>query len=684
MLFLVVTAACCLASAPPAAHSVSAGSLGSPQGARETAPSTASSVATAAASSDEAQGTAYFEFLKGRRLESLGQPVEALAAYERASRLEPASAQIRAEIAALHARNNRPDEAVAAAKSALKLDADNAEAYWVLGTVYAALTEAREEENAGRQLKGQGPVAPQPALPARKEIIGYLEKARPARLYDNSLHMTLARLYLDEENWAKAIEVTSYVVEREPGAVDAAYMLAQAYEGAGKVNDAIAALEEAILVDPDSPRALVYLGELYGRVKKHEDAAAAFGRAAELRPGTLDLRLRQAGALVAAGRATAARDLLRETSELHAKEPRVLYLLAEVERSLQDYDGAEATARKLIALAPKQPFGPHALAQVYAQRHNYKAVIDTLTPLVTGVEQSTADSRTYAPIWVSLGYAHQELGDFDKAIASFERAKRAGGDDVAYDAYLVQANIAAGRNAKAVELAAAARARQPKNLRLMNLEAQARLQNGDTTKAIEILEQAVQAFPNDVQAHVALASVFSEARQFNRAEDVLTKASTQFPADINVPFQLGAVLEEQNRPADAERAFRKALAIDPMHAPTLNYLGYMLAERGQRLEEAVTLIAQAVKIDPFNGSYLDSLGWAYFKQGKLDQAREYLVKAGEQMPVNSVVQEHVGDVLFALHDVNGAIAAWQRALKGDGRSIDRAGIERKITQAQKK
>ncbi len=63
----------------------------------------------------------------------------------------------------------------------------NPEACWVLGTVYAALTEAREEENAGRQQKGQPPAAaPQPALPPRGEIIGYLGEARPARLYDNS------------------------------------------------------------------------------------------------------------------------------------------------------------------------------------------------------------------------------------------------------------------------------------------------------------------------------------------------------------------------------------------------------------------------------------------------------------------------------------------------------------------
>ena len=363
MLFLVV------------ALSVSAGTLGSPQG------SSAAASASSAPSSDETQGTAYFEFLKGRHLESLGQPVEALAAYERASKLEPASAQIRAEIAALHARNNRPDEAITAANAALKLDADNPEAHWVLGTVYAALVEAREEERSDRQLRGQPrTAAAQPALPARAEIIGHLEKARPSRLYDNSLAMALSRLYLDDENWPKAIEVMSYVVEREPGAVDAAYMLAQAYEGAGKLNDAIATLEEATTVDPESPRALIYLGELYGRARRHEDAAGAFDRAAEQRPGVLDIRLRQAAALVSAGRATAARDLLRQTADAHAKEPRVLYLLAEVERSLQDYDAAEATARRLIALAPKQPFGPHALAQVYAQRHNYLSLIHISEP----------------------------------------------------------------------------------------------------------------------------------------------------------------------------------------------------------------------------------------------------------------------------------------------------------------
>ncbi len=309
--------------------------------------------------------------------------------------------------------------------------------------------------------------------------------------------MTLARLYLDEENWAKAIDVTSYVVEREPGAVDAAFMLAQAYEGAGKLNEAIAALEEATLVDPDSPRALHVsrrpLRPRAASTRKRPTRSTAprrCGRACWISGCVRRARWS------ARGRAAAARDLLRETAELHAKEPRVLYLLAEVERSLQDYDGAEADraqADRPRAEAAVRPARARAGLRAAPQ---LQGVIDTLTPVVNGVDQPTANSRPYAPIWVSLGYAHQELGDFDKAIASFERAKRAGGDDVSYDAYLVQANLAAGRTAEG-RGARGGRARDaaeepaPDESRSAGAPAARRFR----PKAIEILEQRGEGLP---------------------------------------------------------------------------------------------------------------------------------------------------------------------------------------------
>ena len=110
----------------------------------------------------------------------------------------------------------------------------------------------------------------------------------------------------------------------------------------------------------------------------------------------------------------------------------------------------------------------------------------------------------------------------------------------------------------------------------------------------------------------------------------------------------------------------------------------MLADRGERLDESVELIERAIERDPHNGSYLDSLGWAYYKLDRLDLAEPPLRAASDQLQRNSVVQDHLGDLLNRLERYAEAIDAWQRALEGDGEEIDRALIERKISDAQRR
>ena len=106
----------------------------------------------------------------------------------------------------------------------------------------------------------------------------------------------------------------------------------------------------------------------------------------------------------------------------------------------------------------------------------------------------------------------------------------------------------------------------------------------------------------------------------------------------------------------------------------------MLAERGQRLDEAVDLVQRALKLEPGNPSFLDSLGWAYYQQGKLDLADPPLTEAAVKLPNNSVIQDHLGDLRFKQQRFADAAAAWERALNGDGESIDRTAIEKKIVR----
>jgi tetratricopeptide (TPR) repeat protein len=129
---------------------------------------------------------------------------------------------------------------------------------------------------------------------------------------------------------------------------------------------------------------------------------------------------------------------------------------------------------------------------------------------------------------------------------------------------------------------------------------------------------------------------------------------------------------------------RQLVTLDPGNADALNYLGYMLAERGQQLDEAIRLVRRALDIEPNNPNYLDSLGWAYYRRGDYDQAEKYLAPAAQQMPRNSTVQDHMGDILARRGRWQDAIASWMRALQGDGDDIDKAALEKKINDARGK
>ena len=154
------------------------------------------------------------------------------------------------------------------------------------------------------------------------------------------------------------------------------------------------------------------------------------------------------------------------------------------------------------------------------------------------------------------------------------------------------------------------------------------------------------------------------------------------PEEPNFVYQYAQLLEESGRVTEAERALRDLLARDPKDANALNSLGYMFADRGERLDEAVTLLQQALAIEPGNPSYLDSLGWALFKQGKLGQAEKPLADAAASLPGSSVVQDHLGDLRFRQERYQDAIAAWERALAGDGQPVHFAEIQKKLGEAR--
>jgi len=516
--------------------------------------------------------------------------------------------------------NDDVNGAIAAYKRAMALDPSAAEIPAELAALYMRQSRAQDALDAAAQA-----LKIDPANREANRVAGFVYAALGDGLRGANRRPVPGGK--PDENLAKALAHLEKALERPAGDADpnVRATLARVYVRTGAYTKAIALLTDLVNQEPGWQEGPFMLAEA---------------------------KTRQASALLQLGtRADAgtARDLLGEVIAADPKDAQALYLLSQAERRLGNGEKAEATARQVIAQNGRSPWGYYALAETLEDRHEYQAIVDALAPAVADM-RPRASSNELLLLLPHLAFAYQELGQLEKALPIFEEARKLAPNDV----------------------------------RLARLQAQALRKSGKIDQGIGVLQEIIRTRGDDPSAYVALAALYSEADRGAQAVTLLQEAQKKFPDDASVVFELGAVFDKQKRYADAEAAFKQVLARDPEHAPALNYLGYMLAEHGVRLDESVDYIKKALAIEPDNGSYLDSLGWAYYKQDKLDLAEENLKKAAAQLAGNSVIQEHYGDLLFKRGRYDEAIVAWTKALAGDGESIDRGAIDRKIQSARQK
>ena len=619
---------------------------------------------------------AYRLFMLGRSLARDGDVDGAVQAYRESADRDVASGEMLAELAELYRTRDRVDEAIRTANEALEREPDNLTAHRVLGLIYAA------------RLRQQNP-SPQESAAA----IEHLEQARRTILPDLNVELTLARVYLTANQGDAAIPLLEALIEEEVGFTEGGLLLSYAYERANRLEDAVTMLKGVIASGRPSSRALRRLGELYGRADRWSDAVEAYELATARNPRSSGAQRELANALLQNGKTERARDVLHQLSSVRPDNVAVLYQLSEVERNLGNFEEASAAARRLIEVEPNGLLGPYALAEVFVRQHNYRDAIATLEAAVDAQDQSAVSQDEPAPrqdnrpfqiarMLGRLGFAYAQLQEHDPAIEAYRRAVALLPTSLAYGARLVQAYLDAGQVTDASAALEGLRPHHPDDLTVTRLEARILGDGGNVDRGVEVLRDALSGRGRDPTAHLALAGFYSDYDRLDDAVDVLESARMEFPDDLSILFQLGAALEQDDRYAEAERAFRSVLERDSDHAATLNYLGYMLADRGVQLEESVDLLLRAIEIDPRNGAYLDSLGWAYFKLDRLELAETHLRQASEQMAWNSVIQDHFGDLLFKLGRHDEAIAVWEAALAGDREEVDISNIERKIQESR--
>ncbi|HEU0011023.1 MAG TPA: tetratricopeptide repeat protein [Verrucomicrobiae bacterium] len=186
--------------------------------------------------------------------------------------------------------------------------------------------------------------------------------------------------------------------------------------------------------------------------------------------------------------------------------------------------------------------------------------------------------------------------------------------------------------------------------------------------ALETLDKARKRFPKQFGCEYYSALAYSRMKDYTNALKFLTAAETIARArETNrlthgFFFELGAAYERNHKFKEAETYFRKCLELSPDFPEALNYLGYMWAERGENLREAHEMIEKAVKLEPKNAAFLDSLGWVLFRLDQPQDALKWIQKAIEHAEEpDATLFDHLGDIFAALKKQDQAREAWQKA-----------------------
>jgi tetratricopeptide (TPR) repeat protein len=469
--------------------------------------------------------------------------------------------------------------------------------------------------------------------------------------------------------------------------------LASLYARTNRLGEAVQAAEKAISVEPANRQAHRLMGfvraamadrpapgttseTLIAQAIDHFEKALAGGR----RDAPAELALSRL--YVQAGRLDPAVTTLRAFLAAQPGNPDAMLLLAEV------YDGlgrdAEATAllTDVIQIDPDQFRARVMLADLHERNGRWKEAASVWGDLV-GLGPRARSYRTrYATALVNAG-------DLEGGRRELINVTKDSPRDVSAWYLLSQVERRAGNAAGAEEAAKRIAEIDADDGRGPLAMADARIAAGDLKGAVAVLEPRVTAAREDdvrngtytrMASNLALA--LQELGERPRAIGVLEAAVKREPTDIDLQFELAAAYERSGRIDDAERTFRAVIAKDPQHAEALNYLGYMLAERGRQLDEAVDLVTRALVLDAENPSFLDSLGWAYFKKGAFERARDPLERAAAARPKNSVIQDHLGDLYVQVKRYRDAVAAFDRALAGDRAGIDVPAVTKKRDRAR--
>lgn len=473
-----------------------------------------------------------------------------------------------------------------------------------------------------------------------------IEEFKLAMVYDNAaaaIPLRLGSEYLRKGLLTEAVEQGEAAQKLEPENIDVHEFLGGLYSALKMYKQALENYSFILKKDPRNEDVLIYVGAMYAEQEKYSEAESYFNRAAQLptaekahlayyylgKMRTLQNPKNSKPAEKAFEQALGAKPEFEEgvlaLSDLYRKngdknrslkllesfqdqfgpKKSIAYELSQIYLDEEKYDKAAKHLRVLESFEPNNLNVKVKIALILIEKKTYEEAIAKLEEIV--VIAPTSDKIRFY-----LAAVYEEVGRADLAISNFKKIENS-------STYFPDAVIHAAHLYRKQQ---------------------------DLKGSAKILKEAIDQRDDVPQFYAFYASVLDEQKEYKTAAGMLEKAAKKFPDNTQIRFYLGSMYDRMGRQQETIAEMRKILALDQDHIQALNYLAYTYAEMSTNLEEAESLALRAMAQQPQDAYILDTVGWVMFKQGRVEDAIQYLEAAMKLKPEESIIAEHLGDAYY--------------------------------------
>lgn len=453
----------------------------------------------------------------------------------------------------------------------------------------------------------------------------YANEATEGVGQDAQLLTQIAKIFVGVGQGDRAVTLLDRAIEQDPTVSDAYFSKGLLLLNLKRLPEAEQAVRAGLARNPESPVGQYHLGRILLEAGKSEEAAASFDRAIAFNQSFEPAYLALASLYEARqDRDKAVGILQKYLRNVNPRNRDIRHHLVRLYVSLKDYKGATKELDELLAEDPTDLDAHLRLALIEGEQKDYARAINRLT-MILKARPAELKVRDY------LGYLYEEAKEPQKAL----------------DTYTLNVQLEPSYFEGHLHLGVLF-------YRLKKFP-----------DSVTHLAEASRLNPKQPESHIVLGLAHLQMEQYEKATQAFEEGIRQNPKNADLYFNLGTAYDKLNRFDEVVRVMEIALQLDPHHADALNYLGYSYAERGIKIDQALSLTKQAVALKPENGYYVDSLGWAFFKSGLLTEALTEIKRAVALVGDDPVIFEHLGDIYAKQQRMSEAREAWLHSLELD-------------------